>query len=411
MKNKEQLSNLDWFDRAREVYTPNVVPAPLLLERGQGTRVYDSEGREYIDAIGGIAVSVLGHAHPRLVEVLTDQISKLFHTSNLFLNGPAVELALTLKEVCFADRFFFCNSGAEANEGAIKLARRYQWTQGQKSKHHIISFNKGFHGRTYGALAATPQPKYHEGFAPMPEGFSSVDYGNVEELRAVVNEDTAAILIEPIQGEGGINISPTGFLAECRKLANEYQALLIFDEVQTGCGRTGNIFAYEHEGVEPDIISMAKGIAGGLPLGVVGATSVVAEAFQPGTHNSTYSGNPLSCRAGLAVLEIITAPGFLASVQKKGQWLQSELKRVGQDVFSDVRGRGLLVGAELRPDAPMNAADVVAQARQLGLLIHVAGSNVVRFAPPLIISDDDLAQAVAITSQAISALMKSPVRT
>lgn len=387
-------TNCAWSDKARSVYTPNVAPAPLVIDRGEGCYVFDVEGRKYLDAISGIAVSALGHAHPKLVAAIQEQAAKLLHTSNLYINQPAVELASRIQATSFADRVFFCNSGAEANEAAIKAARRYQWQQNRPEKHEIITFSGAFHGRTYGALAATPKPKYHEGFAPMPAGFVSVAYGDEQELARTVGPQTAAILVEPIQGEGGVHVPPSGFLAKCRDLAHQHGALLIADEVQTGFGRTGTLFAHEHEGVQPDIMTMAKGIAAGLPLGAVGFASTVADALQPGTHNTTYSGNPLACRAGLVVMDTLLDAGVLDGIAEKGQWIQTELTRIGGACFKEVRGRGLLIGAELNPSSKLTAGEFVKRARELGLLIHVAGPDVVRIAPPLIIAKNEIVEVL-----------------
>lgn len=315
------------------------------------------------------------------------------------MNEPAVTLAERLQKICFADRFFFCNSGADANEAAIKLARRYHWARGDTQRYEIVSFTGGFHGRTYGALAATAQPKYHEGFGPMPEGFRYVPYGDAEALEKTVSSSTAALLVEPIQGEGGVNEPPLGFLDACRSVADANGALVIADEVQTGFGRTGNWFA--HQGVlKPDILSMAKGMGGGLPLGGIGASESVAEALIPGTHNTTYSGNPLACRAAHVVLNVLEAPGFLEGVQQRGVRLREGLSAM--DVFSEVRGRGLLVGAQL-PEAGLTAKEVVSRCRDRGLLVHTAGANVLRLAPPLVMGEKDASEVLSIIEASVKA--------
>ena len=401
---KEDLptTNQGWREMARSVFTPNVSPHPLLLQHGQGCLVYDVEGREYLDAISGIAVSALGHAHPDVTQAIADQASKLLHTSNLFLNAPAIKLAQAIQASSCVDRVFFCNSGAEANETAIKLSRRYHWTQGASSKNRIVTFTGGFHGRTYGALAATPQPKYHEGFEPMPTGFDVVNFGDEADLERVVSDNTAAILIEPIQGEGGVNLPPPGFLKKCRDIADQRGALLVFDEVQTGFGRSGRLFAYEHEDVIPDILCMAKGIAAGLPLGAVGVNERVATALPPGSHNTTYSGNPVSCRAALVVLDALLKPGFLAHIEARGRQLMDGLSGSWAEGIKEVRGRGLIVGIELKRTAGVVASEIVADCREQGLLVHVAGANVVRLAPPLIISEQEVTRLISIFMDVVS---------
>lgn len=396
-------TNVEWAEAAKTVYTPNVAPAPLALERGEGCRVWDVEGRRYLDGISGIAVSALGHAHPELTAAIADQAAKLLHCSNLFLTPVAVSLAQRIAAKTFASRVFFSNSGAEANEAAIKIVRRHAWLAGETDRNRIVSFTGGFHGRTYGALAATAQPKYHEGFAPMPDGFDAVPYGDLAALEAVVSDRTAAILVEPIQGEGGVNMPPEGFLEQCRELADARGALLIFDEVQTGFGRTGRMFAHQHHAVTPDVMAMAKGIAAGLPLGGIAVTEKVAAALTPGTHNTTYSGNPVACRAAHVVMDALESPGFLDRVVARGARLREGLLGLGQ-VFSAVRGRGLLVGAELAEGSPFSAGEIVAECRSRGLLVAVAGPKVLRLAPPLIISEAEVDEALAIVADAIAAL-------
>ena len=392
--------------RAQAVFTPNVAPAPLVIDRGEGCYLWDVEGRRYLDAISGIAVSALGHGHPGLQAAIAEQAGRLIHTSNLFLNEPAVRLAERIAGACFADRIFFCNSGAEANEAAIKLARRFHHARGDTRRNRILSFRGGFHGRTYGALAATAQPKYHEGFGPMPEGFDAVDYGDLAALEAAVDDRTAAVLIEPIQGEGGVNVPPPGFLTACRELTRGRGALLVVDEVQTGFGRTGRLFAHQHEGVDPDILCMAKGIAAGLPLGAIGATETVAAALVPGTHNTTYSGNPVACRAAHVVLDALWSPGFLAAVEARGAQLSAGLARL--DIFSEIRGRGLLIGAELRPDAGLTAAELVTACRARGALVHVAGPSVLRLAPPLVLEEAEADALLGIIGAAVTELTARP---
>ncbi len=393
---------------AKDVFVPNYRPAPVVLDRGEGAYVFDIEGRRYLDMVAGIAVSALGHAHPRLTEVLQQQAAKLLHTSNLYLNRPAIELADRLVSHCFAERVFFCNSGAEANEACIKAARRFAYSNGEHERVRIVSFTRSFHGRTYGALTATAQPKYQEGFGPMPGGFDYVEYGDPEALSKVLTERTAAILLEPVQGEGGVNLPPSGFLAECRRLADQAGALLIFDEVQCGVGRTGKMFAHQHESVAPDLMAVAKGIGGGLALGAMVSTARVADALQPGTHGTTYGGGPLACAAGTVVMDEVAQAGFMDNVSRRGQLLLEELDRLNQryQTFSKIRGRGLMVGAELRDDAGFEAKDLVTECRREGVLVHVAGPTVLRLVPPLIIDETHVSEAIKAIDEALGRLTK-----
>ena len=393
---------------AKDVFVPNYRPAPVVIDRGEGVYVYDIEGRRYLDMVAGIAVTALGHAHPALVNAIQQQAAKLLHTSNLYLNRPALDLADRLVAHCFGERVFFCNSGAEANEACIKAARRFAHAAGQSERFRIVTFTKSFHGRTYGALSATAQPKYHEGFGPMPEGFDYIPYGDADALRAVVSDRTAAILIEPVQGEGGVNLPPTGFLNTCRTLADENGALLIFDEVQTGAGRTGKMFAHQYEAIAPDLMAVAKGIGGGMPIGAMVATARVAEVMQPGTHGTTYGGNPLACAAATAVIDEVAKPGFLEHVSQIGQLLLERLDEVNSrhGVFSKIRGRGLMVGAELVEQAPFGSADIVTECRREGVLVHVAGPRVLRLVPPLVLTEAHVSEAIEAIDAALGRLTK-----
>lgn len=394
------------IQRAEKVFTPNYRPAPIVLEGGEGCHVYDTEGGHYLDLVSGIAVSALGHNHPALVKAIRAQAGKILHTSNLYLNAPAIELAELLVAGSFADSVYFCNSGAEANEAAIKLARRYAWDQGQKDRVQIITFDKSFHGRTYGALTATAQPKYHEGFGPMPGGFDYAPYGDVAALEAMVSDKTAAVMIEPIQGEGGVRMPPDGYLKEIRRICDANGALLIFDEVQVGVGRTGVLFAHQFEDVTPDIMSLAKGIGGGLPLGAMVCRKAVGASLIPGTHATTYGGNPLACAAGTVVLRHVASAECLAQVNEVSALLMAGLRRIGDEtgVFSQVRGRGLLIGAELKPEVTFDAKAIVNAARDQGVLAHIAGLRVLRLAPPLILSADEAAAGLKGLEVAIKSL-------
>lgn len=394
------------LQRAGHVFTPNYRPAPIVLHHGQGCHVFDTEGRRYLDLVSGIAVSALGHNHPELVEAIQAQAGRILHTCNLYWNEPSIRLAERLIEGCFADRVFFCNSGAEANEASIKIARRYAWQRGETERVNIITFDQSFHGRTYGALTATAQPKYHEGFGPMPGGFLYAPYGDVAALEAMVDAHTAAVMLEPIQGEGGVRLPPPGFLAEVRRICDKNGALLIFDEVQTGVGRTGALFAHQSEGVIPDIMSVAKGIGGGLPLGAMVCREAVAECLIPGTHGTTYGGNPMACAAGEVVMRHMSDPARLAHVREVGEHLMQGLRRVGArfDVFAQVRGRGLIIGAELHPHVSFDAKAIVEASRAQGLLVHVAGLRVLRLVPPLILTREEADEGLAALEAALETL-------
>lgn len=379
--------NRSFAARAQAVLTPNYRPPPLVLERGEGVYAFDIEGRRYLDMTAGIAVSALGHAHPRLIEALRAQLDRLLHTSNLYLNRPSIELAERLVAASCADRVYFCNSGTEANEAALKLARRYAHDRGHAERYRIVSFSDSFHGRTFGALSATAQPKYHEGFGPMPEGFDYLPLGDLGALASAVDHRTAGVIVEPIQGEGGVNLPPAGFLRACRDACDAAGAVLIFDEVQAGVGRTGRVFAHEHEGVVPDVMTLAKGLGGGMPLGALVARDEVGRSFGLGTHGSTYGGNPMACTAGTVMMDTVAQPAFLAHVTEVGARLRQGLEAIGSKtgLFQTVRGRGLMLGVQLAEGVPFDAPAVVEAARAEGLLVHVAGPRVLRLLPPLIL--------------------------
>ncbi|MBI2377380.1 MAG: acetylornithine transaminase [Deltaproteobacteria bacterium] len=400
-------TNQELLAEFSSVFMPNYRPAPIAIDRGEGAYLFDVEGNRYLDFVAGIAVSALGHGHPALVAAIEAQSRKVLHVSNLYLNEPSIRLGKRLVSAFPGARVFFSSSGAEANEAALKLARRFHHDRGERERRQIISFEGSFHGRTYGALAATAQPKYHEGFEPMPEGFVYSKLGDVDALAAKVGAQTAAILVEPIQGEGGVRVAPDGFLKACRELADRAGALLVFDEVQTGIGRTGRLFAHEHEGVRPDILTLAKGLGGGLPIGAVLAREAVAMSLVYGTHGTTFGGNPLAATAGLVVLEHVDRPEVYERVAQLGAELQEGLRRISSEtgVFSDVRGRGLLIGAELSPAVVFGAKEVVEAARAFGLLVHLAGPRVVRLAPPLILERSSIPEALDALRSAIQRLM------
>lgn len=376
---------------------------PIALVKGQGVKVWDAEGKEYLDFLGGIAVSVLGHCHPAVVGAVVEQASTLMHTSNLYYSQPAAELAKLLVENGGLDKVFFCNSGAEANEAAIKLARKYQYRKGHPEKNRILSMTHCFHGRTLGALAATAKPAIQEGFGPLPEGFAYVEVGDVEALKAAVDASTAAVIIEPVQGEGGIYVVPEQFLRAARELCDQVGALLIFDEVQCGMGRTGSLFAYQQTGVRPDVITMAKGLGGGLPIGAVCATAEAATGFQPGDHGTTFGGNLVACAAAVATLKTIISERLWEQAARMGDYLMKGLQGLQvkyPKLVKEVRGRGLMIGVELtQPAAP-----VLDKCHELGLLANVTANTVLRLLPPYIITERDADKALAIIDQALGAV-------
>jgi acetylornithine/N-succinyldiaminopimelate aminotransferase len=382
---------------------PTYARADVSFERGEGPWLVARGGERYLDFGAGIAVNALGHAHPHLVQALTEQAGKLWHTSNLFKIPEGERLAQRLVDATFADVAFFSNSGAEANEAAIKMARKYHAANGQPERFRIVTIEGAFHGRTLATIAAGGQKKYLEGFGPKVEGFDQVAFGDHEGLKNAITPETAAILVEPIQGEGGIRPIPTQCLRGLRELCDANGLLLIFDEIQTGVGRTGKLFAYEWSGIAPDIMSVAKGIGGGFPLGVCLATAEAAKGMTVGTHGTTFGGNPLAMAVGNAVLDVVLAPGFLERVERIGLLLKqrlAELKDRHPAVIAELRGQGLMMG--LRTQVP-NTEFAVA-ARDQKLLVIPAGDNVVRLLPPLVISEDDVAQAIAKLEAACNAI-------
>ncbi|QRM28831.1 aspartate aminotransferase family protein [Microvirga sp. VF16] len=382
---------------------PTFARAELSFEKGEGPWLYGRDGERYLDFGAGIAVNALGHAHPHLVKALTEQAAKIWHSSNLFQIPEGERLAQRLVDNTFADYVFFANSGAEANEAAIKMTRRYHYVNGNPERFHIVTFEGAFHGRTLGTIAAGGQAKYLEGFGPKVQGFDQVPAEDLEALKAVIGPHTAALMIEPIQGEGGVRNVSNAFLRELRALCDSQGLLLIFDEIQTGVGRTGKLFAYEWSGVTPDIMTVAKGIGGGFPLGACLATAEAGKGLTLGTHGTTFGGNPLAMAVGNAVLDVILEPGFLESVERKGLLLKqrlAELKDRHPSVIAEVRGQGLIVG--LRTVVPNT--DFVKAARDQKLIVIGAGDNVVRLLPPLIITEADLAEAIDRLDAACAAI-------
>lgn len=389
-----------------QVMVPVFAPAEFIPVRGEGSRVWDQEGRERIDFTGGIAVNVLGHAHPALVQALTEQAGQLWHVSNVYTNEPALRLAKQLVEATFADRVFFANSGAEANEAAFKLARRYGHNTGGAEKCEIIAALNSFHGRTLFTVSVAGQPKYSEGFGPKIEGITHVPFNDLEALRAAISDKTCAVVLEPIQGEGGVMPAEQAYLDGVRALCDQHDALLIFDEVQSGVGRTGQLYAYMHYGVTPDILTSAKSLGGGFPVGAMLATERVAQHFGVGVHGTTYGGNPLACAVAGAVLDIVNTPAVLSGVTARSAYFRAELLRMGEEygIFSQVRGMGLLLGAVLSEAWKGRAGDVMKAALQEDLMILQAGPDVVRLAPSLIISEEDMTDGLARLERALARL-------
>lgn len=392
MSQSMQVSRAD-FDR---VMVPNYAPVDMVPVRGQGSRLWDQQGREYIDLAGGIAVNSLGHAHPELVEVLTQQAQKLWHVSNIMTNEPALRLAAKLVSATFAERVLFVNSGAEANESAFKLARRWAHDNFNADKHEIIACSNSFHGRTLFTVSVGGQPKYSEGFGPAISGISHVPYNDIAALEAQISERTCAVVLEPVQGEGGVIPASAEYLEAVRALCDKHNALLIFDEVQSGMGRTGKLFAYMHSGVTPDILTSAKGIGGGFPIAAMLTTDKVAPALSVGTHGSTYGGNPLGCAVAERVLDIINTPQLLDGVIERSALLSNGLRALADElgVFSAIRGQGLLMGAVLSERWKGQAGQVMRLAQEEGLLVLQAGADVMRLAPSLIIPEADIREAL-----------------
>jgi len=382
-------------------FVQNYRQQPMVLDHGQGCEVWDLEGRRYLDLLGGIATSVLGHRHPELLAAAHLQLDKLWHTSNIYWNQPSIELAAQLTAASGLDRVFFCNSGGEANEAMLKLSRKVFKDRGQPDRYEIIAFEQSFHGRTLATTAATGQPKYQQGFEPLLPGFVHVPYGDLEAVRAAFGPRTAAVLVEPIQGEGGVRPAPGGFLKGLRELCDAHGALLLVDEVQTGIGRTGRPFAFQHAGILPDAISTAKALGGGLPVGAMVCREELSRSLVPGTHGSTFGGNPVSCASANVVMRHVRDPEVLSTVAARGEYLMSgarALQARHPDVIAQVRGMGLLVGIELTREA----GPVVTRCRELGLLCNLAGPNTVRFAPAFVVTEAQLDEGLAILERALA---------
>jgi len=388
------------IDTAKKVFAKTYARFPLVITKGKGCSLWDSEGKKYTDFVAGIAVCSLGHSHPLIAKAVCDQADILFHVSNLYYTLPQTELASLLVEKSFADRVFFCNSGAEANEAAIKLARKYFFTKGEKSRFKIIAMEKSFHGRTMAALSATGQEKIRHGFEPVLEGFDFAVFNDIESLKNKIDASTCAVLIEPVQGEGGVVCPAPGYLKEVREICDKEGMLLIFDEIQTGIGRTGKLFAYENFDVKPDIMTLAKALANGLPIGAMLAKEEIAEAFGPGSHASTFGGTPVITAASLEVLKIIERENIIDKSLKTSEYFKDRLLwlKNRHEIIEDVRGIGLLLGMKLK----VNGADIVNECMEKGFLINCIQGNILRFIPPLIIKKEEIDSLIIILDEIFS---------
>jgi acetylornithine and succinylornithine aminotransferases len=372
---------------------------PIVLTRGEGVRVWDRDGKEYLDFVAGIAVCSLGHSHPAVVEAIKRQAETLMHVSNLYHIEPQIHFADQLVKHSFADKVFFCNSGAEANEGAIKLARKYAFENMEPGRCELITMKDSFHGRTLATITATGQKKFQVGFEPLPEGFNYVPFNDLAALEGAVTERTCGVLLEPIQGEGGVRMPDRHYLRKVRELCDDRGILMILDEVQVGMGRTGHLFAYEHDSVTPDIMTLAKALGNGFPIGAVLATDRIASSFVPGSHASTFGGNPLAMAAGLTVMETLLEGDILENCRRSGRYFLESLENLKRKYpfVKEVRGRGLIIGMELTAEG----TDIVRSCMEKGLLINCTSGNVLRFIPPLIITEAEVDRAVEILDRAM----------
>ena len=383
-----QLTDEQIYAKDAQDYLPVFARYKIVLDHGDGVYVYDTQGNKYIDFLGGIAVNVLGHNHKELVKAVADQAGKMIHCSNLYYTQVQADAAEKLVKLSGLGKVFFGNSGAEANEGAIKIARKYAHSI-DADKSQIISAIHSFHGRTIATLTATGQPKYHEGFGPLPAGFDYVPYNDIEALEKLMSDKTAAVMLEPIQGEGGVHVPDVAYMQKVRQLCDKYNAVLIFDEIQSGMGRSGKFFAYENFGIKPDVVTLAKGLAGGVPIGAFIATDKVAAAFHAGDHGSTFGGNPLACAAANVVLDIVGQPSFLQHVVEMGDYMKSRLEAMQAKyptLIKEVRGMGLILGMALTKPG----RDIVNDCLGKGAIINCTAGNVLRFVPPLIVTKEHI---------------------
>ena len=382
----------------------NYTRQPIAFAMGEGSYVWDGDGNRYLDFVTGLSVNALGHCSPAVVEAAKRQMEKFLHSSNLYWTAPQGEIAQLLVEYSCLDKVFLCNSGTEANEAAMKLARRYYQTIRRERRDTIITFSRSFHGRTIAAATATAQEAIHSGFNPLPGGFKYIPFNDIEALGEVMNDTVCAVMLEPVQGEGGINVADRDFLKQVRELCDRYGALLILDEIQCGLGRTGKLFAYEHYGIEPDIVTLAKALGGGLPLGAVLAKETVSKAFGPGSHGSTFGGNPVCCAAGTAVLETLLEDGFLDNAAAMGDYLRGKLTSLGEkyDFIEEIRGLGLMLGVQLG----CAGGSIVDRSREKGLLINCAAKTVLRLLPPLNVTPQQMDEAVEILDEVFEQVQK-----
>ncbi len=398
------MNNHEIAELAREYMMPTYAPPEVAFVRGDGAKLVDADGNEYLDFVAGIAVCGVGHSHPRLAEAICEQARRIMHTSNLYFIEPQARLAERLAEISFGERSFFCNSGAEANEAAIKLARKWAREKLTEKQRTIITAEKSFHGRTLTTITATGQEKYQKPFAPLPTGFRYVEFGNIEALEGAVDDTVCAVMLEPIQGEGGINVPDERYLAGVPRLCDERGLLLIFDEVQTGIGRTGEWFCYKHFGIEPDIMTLAKSLGGGFPIGACVAKGEVATTFEPGDHASTFGGNHLACTAALETLQIIEDEGLVENAAEMGELLTERFSALAADseAVDHVRGKGLLLGLQL--DVP-KARDLADECFERGLVLNAIGNDVLRIAPPLTVSAEECDQAVETITEVLEEIV------
>ncbi len=393
-----------------EVMVPTYAPSEMVPVRGAGLDVWDQTGTRYLDFTAGIAVTGLGHAHPVLADAICAQARSLWHVSNIYTNEPVLRLGMAMTQATFADRAFFCNSGAEANEAAFKLARRYAFNKFGPKKSKIISCLNSFHGRTLFTVSVGGQPKYSDGFGPLPEDIDHIPYNDIAAARAAITDDVCGVVVEPVQGEGGVIPATKEYLQALREICNEKKALLIFDEIQSGMGRTGHLFAYMDYGVAPDILTSAKALGNGYPIGAMLTTNEIASVFAPGVHGTTYGGNPLAATVALKVMEIINTPEFLSRVRHAGEQLQKTLRGIVADypqVFSGVRGKGLLIGLIMAEQYRGKSKEITALAEKEGLMLLIAGMDVVRFVPALIVSDKQIAEAGQMLRKTAAAFLKA----
>lgn len=383
---------------------PVYAPADFILVRGEGSQVWDQQGKSYIDFAGGIAVNALGHAHPQVLAALVEQAGKLWHLGNGYTNEPVLRLAKQLIDATFADKVFFCNSGAEANEAALKLARKHALDSGNREKNQIVAFNNAFHGRTLFTVSAGGQPKYSQDFAPLPGGITHTPFNDLAAAEQVINDHTCAVIVEPIQGEGGVVPAQPQFLQGLRELCDRHGALLIFDEVQTGVGRTGSLYAYMNYGVVPDVLTTAKALGGGFPIGAMITTDKLAKTLGVGTHGTTYGGNPLAAAVAGAVFSLINTPEVLDGVKQRLEWFIAGLTEINLQypIFSEIRGAGLLIGCVLNPEYAGRAKQLTQLANEEGVIALIAGPDVVRFTPSLIIPEQDVKEGLARFARAVA---------